>query len=136
MAKKRPPQIVPAGVQPTSQANTVSEQATSGEDSARSEQDLAVETSQALNSPTLRPSYPAWPTSKRGPQSTPPPPGMRSMNSLRPEQLAEIAYNQETGEPSVDSPARSLPSENQGSLSLEQSETAQEAERRRKKEQS
>lgn len=50
------------------------------------------------------PRYPSWPTSKPGPQSTLPVAGMRSINPFRPEQVAEIAYHQETGEPSVDSP--------------------------------
>jgi hypothetical protein len=59
---------------------------------------------------------------------------MRSINALRPEQLAEVGYNQETGEPAVESPARSLPDENQGTPSLAQPETAQDAVRRRKKE--
>jgi hypothetical protein len=47
--------------------------------------------------------YPSWPTSKPGPQSTQPTPGTRSINSFRPEQAAEIGYNQETAEPSIDS---------------------------------
>jgi hypothetical protein len=59
----------------------------------------------------MRPRYPAWPTSKPGPRVTPLLPGMRAINAFRPEQGAEIAYNQETGEPSVESPARSLPDE-------------------------
>jgi hypothetical protein len=45
------------------------------------------------------PVWPAWPTSKPGPRSTSPLPGMHSFNSFRPEQVSEIAYNQTTGEP-------------------------------------
>jgi len=55
------------------------------------------------------PRYPSWPTSKPGPQSTLPVAGMHSINPFRPEQVAEIAYYQETGEPSVDCPQRSVP---------------------------
>jgi hypothetical protein len=53
--------------------------------------------------------YPSWPTSKPGPRSTSPLAGMRSVNPFRPEQMAEIGYNQEIGQPSVDSPQRSVP---------------------------
>jgi hypothetical protein len=44
------------------------------------------------------PRYPSWPTSKPGPQSTPPPVGTHSVNVLRPEQVAETAYNEQTGD--------------------------------------
>ncbi|HZU67831.1 MAG TPA: hypothetical protein VFA09_11195 [Ktedonobacteraceae bacterium] len=40
----------------------------------------------------------SWPTSQPGPFVTPPPPGQRPMPT-RTEQMVEIAYNQETGEP-------------------------------------
>jgi hypothetical protein len=53
--------------------------------------------------------YPSWPTSKPGPLSTSPLAGMRPINVFRPEQVAEIGYNQETGEPSVNSTQRSMP---------------------------
>src|SRR3954447_26790040 len=56
----------------------------------------------------IEPRYPSWPTSKPGPQSTSPLAGMSSINPFRPEQVAEIAYNQETGQPSVDSSQRSV----------------------------
>ena len=52
-----------------------------------------------------------WPTSKPGPRSTPPPPGMNSMPG-RTEQAVEIGYNQETGTPGNESPLRSLPDAN------------------------
>ncbi|HEX3641689.1 MAG TPA: hypothetical protein VHV10_10390 [Ktedonobacteraceae bacterium] len=57
----------------------------------------------------IEPRYPNWPTSKPGPQSTSPLAGMRPINTFRSEQVAEIGYNQETGEPSVDSPLYSTP---------------------------
>jgi len=49
-----------------------------------------------------------WPSSKPGPQAKQPPPGQRSMPT-RTEQMVEIGYNQETGTPSNESLARSLP---------------------------
>jgi hypothetical protein len=51
----------------------------------------------------VAPTWPAWPTSKPGPRSTPPPPGMHSFNVFRPEQFGEVGYNQETGEPGLHS---------------------------------
>lgn len=81
-----------------------------------------------------RPVYPSWPTSKPGPQNTPPPPGMKPINAMRPEQVYKVDYNQETGEPGVDSPFRSLPDENlTESPGFDQPLTAQEALKRRKK---
>lgn len=80
--------------------------------------------------------YPSWPTSKPGPRATPPPPGMRPLNALRPEQVVEVGYNQETGEPGSDSLLRSLPDENivgRGQTSFDQPRTAQEEFGRRKK---
>lgn len=51
----------------------------------------------------VQPDYPAWPTSVPGPWQTPPPPGMRPVaNPMRREQVFEIAYNQETGEPTIE----------------------------------
>jgi hypothetical protein len=71
------------------------------------------------------PRYPSWPTSKPGPQSTLPVAGMHSINLFRPEQVAEIAYHQETGEPSVDSPQRSMPDASiHGSTSFDQPSNA------------
>jgi hypothetical protein len=68
--------------------------------------------------------WPGWPTSKPGPQKTPPPPGMRPINALRPEQETEIGYNQETGEPGVYDSARSLPNEAKtGPVSFDQQES-------------
>jgi hypothetical protein len=81
----------------------------------------------------MKPHFPEWPTSKRGPMSTPPPPGMRSINPMRAEQVAEVGYNQETGEPSTQSPLRSQPDETRtGHTGFDQLETAQEMLRKRK----
>ncbi len=81
----------------------------------------------------VQPHWPTWPTSKPGSRATPPPPGMRSINPLRSEQMAEIGYNQQTGEPSTQSPLRSLPDETKtGPTSFDQP-TAQEVIGKRKK---
>lgn len=48
----------------------------------------------------IQPHYPTWPTSVPGPWVTSPPQGMRAVdNPSRREQVLEIAYNQEAGEP-------------------------------------
>jgi hypothetical protein len=44
------------------------------------------------------PPLPTWPTSKRGPKTTEPPPGTRRMH-LRTEQTVELNYDQERGKP-------------------------------------
>lgn len=77
--------------------------------------------------------YPTWPTSKPGPRSTLPPPGMRSINAMRSEQVKELGYNQETGEPGVQSPLRSMPdAAKEGQTGFDQLETAQESLKKRK----
>ena len=82
---------------------------------------------------SIQPRFPNWPTSIPGPQVTPPPPGMKPVNAIRREQLAEIGYNQETGEPGTDHPLRSMPDESmKDRTSFDQQETAQEALKRRK----
>jgi hypothetical protein len=82
---------------------------------------------------SIRPQYPDWPTSKPGPHSTPPPSGMRSMSAMRSEQMKEVGYNQETGEPGVQSPSRSMPDASmEGRTSFDQLETAQESLKKRK----
>lgn len=43
--------------------------------------------------------YPAWPTSKPGPRTTPPPVGTKPINAIRREQVTPVVYDQETGEP-------------------------------------
>lgn len=71
------------------------------------------------------PRYPSWPTSKPGPQSTLPVAGMHSINPFRPEQVAEIAYHQETGEPSANSSQRSVSDASiHGSTSFDQPRNA------------
>lgn len=80
----------------------------------------------------LQPNWPNWPTSKPGPRSTPPAPGTHSINKFRPEQLQEVGYDQETGEPAAQSPLRSLPDERiTGPTSFDQP-TAQEVVGKRK----
>jgi hypothetical protein len=54
------------------------------------------------------PPLPPWPTSKAGPQATPPPPGQRPMPT-RTDQMVEIAYNMETGVSSARVPAHTTP---------------------------
>jgi hypothetical protein len=46
------------------------------------------------------PPLPPWPTSKRGPMVTEPPPGQKRV-PLRTEQVIEIDYDQERGVPAV-----------------------------------
>ncbi len=114
MAKKRPAQVVTPGDKPKAQtdntvqnrpeaANSITAQTVLAEQSETTEAAVQViaRPEQAAARPVVRIAFPEWPTSRRGPQSTPPPPGTHSMNPLRPEQLAEIGYNQETGEPSA-----------------------------------
>ena len=82
----------------------------------------------------IKPHYPSWPTSKPGPQSTPPLVGMRSVNPFRPEQIAEIDSNRETDQPSVDSPLYSAPDASiHGSTSFDQSKNAQDTLGKRKR---
>ncbi len=44
-----------------------------------------------------------WPTSRPGPQATQPPPGTKPVPT-RTDQVIEIGYDQERGEPGVQSP--------------------------------
>jgi hypothetical protein len=79
-------------------------------------------------SPSKLPKLPRWPTSKPGPQVTEPPPGQKRVATRR-EQVAEIGYNQETGEPGVLASARSEADESiQGSVSPDQVQSIQQAE--------
>jgi hypothetical protein len=81
----------------------------------------------------IEPRYPSWPTSRPGPQSTSPLAGMSSVNPLRPEQVAEIAYNQEKGQPSVDSSQHSVADASiHGSTSSDSPKNAQDALGKRK----
>ncbi len=72
--------------------------------------------------PGVQPHYPEWPTSKPGPRAKLPPSGMRPVNAFRPEQVAEIGYDQATGEPGNDSALYS-----QSADKLSQPATAQDA---------
>ncbi len=58
-----------------------------------------------------KPHFPVWPTSKPGPRTTPPMPGMAATHPFRPEQFTEIGYDQVTGEPGNSSLERSVPDE-------------------------
>ena len=69
----------------------------------------SIEPSQQGVPTTERYVLPSWPTSKPGPMAIQPPPGMRSINALRPEQVTEVGYNQETGTPIERNPARYYP---------------------------
>jgi hypothetical protein len=64
-----------------------------------------LETTQ--NRPRIPP-LPPWPTSKRGPLVTQPPPGQKRM-PLRSDQVVEIGYDQERGMPSVPLSERTIP---------------------------
>jgi hypothetical protein len=99
--------------------------------SPRTEQALQTREERGVSTPIR---FPNWPTSKPGPRVTPPPPGMRTINALRPEQMVEVGYNQETGEPGIDSPLRTLPNaELVGDTSFDQPRIAQEEIGKRKK---
>jgi hypothetical protein len=144
MAKKRPAQAVAPGIkskqaEDTLQSQVVSEQVTTEPAAVEASEGpiQVVKSSDGAEAPAkseLRIIFPEWPTSKRGPQATPPPPGTRSINPLRPEQLAEVGYNQETGEPETESSAHTHLDQNQDTLNFDQSETAQDVVRKHKKE--
>jgi hypothetical protein len=75
----------------------------------------------------------SWPTSKPGPLATPPPPGQRPMPT-RTDQVVEIEYNQETGEPVTYDTRRAYVDETMtGPVSVDQQETVQDIERRRQR---
>jgi hypothetical protein len=102
------------------------------QDDLRTLQEGTPDTSKAVQESTKF-QYPTWPTSKPGPRSTLPPPGMRSINAIRAEQMKELGYNQETGEPGVQSPLRSMPdASKEGPTGFDQLETAQESLKKRK----
>ena len=102
------------------------------QDDLRALQEGTPDTNKAVQE-SMKPQYPAWPTSKPGPRSTPPPPGMRSINAVRSEQVKELGYNQETGEPGTQSPLRSMPDASMvGHTGFDQLETAQESLKKRK----
>ena len=62
----------------------------------------------AIQPITKIPPLPAWPTSKAGPEATPPPPGERPMPT-RTDQMVEIAYDMEAGVSSSRMPAHTEP---------------------------
>ncbi len=105
------------------------------ENASRSQHQALEQTASSENRliPGLEPRYPRWPASKPGPRSAPPVPGMHPVNAFRPEQVAEIDYNQETGKPSVDSSQRSVPDASiHGLTSFNESSSSQNALGKRK----
>jgi hypothetical protein len=54
---------------------------------------------QQYNVPAIVSDYPRWPTSLPGPFRVPIPPGMKSINAIRSEQLVVLNYDQVTGKP-------------------------------------
>lgn len=54
------------------------------------------------------PPLPSWPTSKPGPEATPPQPGERPLPT-RTDQMIEVAYNMETGVSSARLPDNAVP---------------------------
>jgi hypothetical protein len=86
---------------------------------------MAQEKDQATTKTTSLSKLPKWPTSKPGPKVTEPPPGQKRV-ATRTEQVAEVGYNQETGEPAVLASARSEADESiQGSVSPDQEKSTQ-----------
>ena len=120
-------------IEPASTPNTINMQKESSkQDELRALQDGQADASRAVQErvPIV---FPTWPTSKPGPLSTPPPPGMKPVSAIRSEQVAEINYNQETGEPADQNPLRSNPDETlTGPTGLDQPLTGQEMLRKRK----
>ena len=70
-----------------------------------------------------------WPTSKPGPFAVPPPPGQAPMPT-RTDQMVEIEYNQETGEPGTYDPRRWYPDDTTGPPGFDQQETVQDVVRK------
>src|SRR5258707_14348893 len=74
-----------------------------------------------------------WPTSKPGPHATKPASGQKPMRG-RTDQVVEIGYNQETGEPGDSIPLRSMPDATLAvKTSCDQQETAPRVMKKRKK---
>lgn len=94
------------------------------QDNARALQEGTPNTNKAVQE-SMRPNYSNWPTSRPGPLATQPPPGQRPINPLRAEQMVEIGYDQETGEPSTLDASRSMPDPSmEGRVSPDQLEEA------------
>jgi len=73
---------------------------------AREESQLEATQNKPVTRPRIPP-LPPWPTSKRGPLVTEPPPGQRRV-PLRTDQVVEINYDQERGMPVVPILERSM----------------------------
>ena len=95
--------------------------------SNKDQQAVTTTQQQAVPSDVLiKPRYPKWPTSHRGPQVTEPPPGQKRLPK-RTDQVMEVGYNQEIGMPSVLSAERSNPDASQrGVLTHEELDKGQE----------
>ena len=90
---------------------------------AQEQEQEAVQTTDISKLPKL----PKWPTSKPGPHVTEPPPGQKRVTTRR-EQVAEVGYNQEAGQPATLSSARSQANESiHGSVSPDQVQSTQQA---------
>lgn len=63
------------------------------------QENAAAQPEKAQQKPKIL-SLPPWPTSKRGPMVTEPPPGQKRVH-LRKEQVVEMNYDQEHGVPTV-----------------------------------
>ncbi|GER87714.1 hypothetical protein KDW_18760 [Dictyobacter vulcani] len=114
-----------AGVQPAPQTVEETPRATSVAVAAPQERPVVAAVPQ---------NWPSWPTSKPGPTSMPAPAGMRPFNRVRREQVTEIGYNQETGEPSDSSPMRPMPDPDlKDAVSFDQKPTGQDTLGKRKK---
>jgi hypothetical protein len=91
-----------------------------------------IDQEKQLQKPSDIPRF-SWPTSRPGPYATEPPPGQSPVPG-RTEQVVEVGYNQETGEPGDAHPLRSQPDASlAGSTSFDQQETAPRFLKRRKK---
>jgi hypothetical protein len=93
------------------------------QDEQRALQEGALDATKAVQ-PSIIPRYPSWPTSKPGPQSTPPPQGERPINALRSEQMMVINYSQQTD---TSGAVYTLPDPNRQGPGLLQNEQAPEA---------
>jgi hypothetical protein len=105
----------------------------SGQDMRQSpshSEQYVVSSEQKVVQKRIEPRYPNWPTSKRGPLSTPPLAGMHSINPFRPEQVTQI---DQTDQQSVESLQYSAPdASSHGPTSLDQQKTAQDTLGKRK----
>ena len=115
----------------TSDERTVPQPKTN-QDEQRAVQEGTPDVTREVQQGGMKPIYPQWPTSKRGPTVTPPPPGERPINGIRSEQVVEVGYNQVTGEPATQNPLRAFPDEAKGPAGTDQQETAQDIMRRGK----